>query len=107
MCEEMKLPKYKLKRGQKTAFNPLLRILGERVRLTKVSERGENKLFVDIIQEYKLTGYLQLYDRGGGPALFISSLSEWYATSWVQSVKKANGGVEVTTENSIYLLRTV
>ena len=85
---------------------PLVKILGERVSLSKVSEKQQDK-FQDIIPEHKLIGYLTLYNRGGGPAVFVSSLSEWFATSWVVNVCERDGQVEIETQNSIYQIKTL
>lgn len=98
------LPKITFSKAEKKAFEPLLKLEGERVSFTKVAERIDNT-FEDIIPIHMGTGYLQLYDRGGGPSFYIGSINEWFASSWIKIVYQTDIGVEVLTENSIYLIR--
>lgn len=78
--------------------------LGDRVTLSKVGIKYDG-LIERLKPLYIQTGYLFLYNRGGGPAIHVSTLSEWFSTSWVFKATKTDSGFEVETENSVYLIQ--
>jgi hypothetical protein len=95
---------------QGAALAPLLGQVarGGRRRLTKIGERRGDGTYADIQPEWVISGVARLVDRGGAPALYVRSSSEWFVTSAVlrsEPDPSGMGGVALWTENSVYNLR--
>jgi hypothetical protein len=82
-------------------LEPLKEFIGETVSISKTGTKTANgaKMFPPQFKQY---GSLSVIDRGGGPAIYVQTLSEWYVTSWVVKVEKTADGFQFETENSLY-----
>jgi len=83
----------------------LKEFLGRDVVLLKTGVRTEKGFkLLDPIQ--RASGEMSVVDRGGGPAVLLQGRGfDYFITSWVLKADRTSEGIEIETENSLYLIK--
>jgi hypothetical protein len=100
------LPAWEVPADKTEEFAPLVALENQSVGIAKVGTKV-NGVLEDIMSEHIGYGRLKLYNRGGGPAVYVGGINEWMATSWILKVINDGNAIVIETENSAYRIRKV
>ena len=87
-----------------TELEPLQEAIGKSAEIYKVGAKSPKGIRMFPAQ-YTDRGVLTVVDRGGGPSVFLQDFGRWFITSWVLKAEKTPEGIEIETENSLYLIK--